>query len=446
MRFCAVAMAMACALWSARALAEQEATTAEEALQRAARLMAAGQCEGAIPQLQRAVRLAGLRNALWNMAECYRTLDRPGFATDTYREYLEHEGTQRNRRDQAAARAAIERLRPQVAQVRITSSVENATVRVDGQPIGDAPLTAHLGGGLRNIEVSSPGFETWRQAVQIEPGEDRELEARLDLQPGTLTVSSEPSGAELRVDGQVAGVTPDSVSVPGGGHIIEVSLEGHRTAQRRITVPSGQQITVDVPLTPSQGRLAVAIDVNDATLEVDGEERGTSPFVPLSLSPGQHHIELDAPRHTAWTGEVDILDERTTRVDVELSSTEGINQAGFWTLAVTGAAGLVVGIMALLGAAKDRIAFGNIASTIEAGGDGSSNLSLLQQQGEELADNADMLATLGFASLGVGGAAAISAIVLAFFTRFTRGGSSAEVRVEEAEPEPSRTDGQEVTP
>lgn len=54
--------------------------------------------------------------------------------------------------------------------------------------------------------------------------------------PGTVWVTSSPVGAEVRLDGVVAGRTPIAVTIPAGGkHQLTVSQQGWSTFQRSLT-------------------------------------------------------------------------------------------------------------------------------------------------------------------------------------------------------------------
>lgn len=58
-------------------------------------------------------------------------------------------------------------------------------------------------------------------------------------QPTTLTVESEPDGAEVWVDGKQAGTTPLEVPVSPGEHEIDVIKEGRRTKHVEVTLRPG---------------------------------------------------------------------------------------------------------------------------------------------------------------------------------------------------------------
>jgi len=62
------------------------------------------------------------------------------------------------------------------------------------------------------------------------------------------SVSSNPSGAEITLDGRYAGSTPSVLSVGVGAHVVEVSLPGFVRWKRDLTVSSGSELTVNAVL------------------------------------------------------------------------------------------------------------------------------------------------------------------------------------------------------
>jgi PEGA domain len=68
-------------------------------------------------------------------------------------------------------------------------------------------------------------------------------------QVGWLTIISTPSGAEVSLDGKVAGVTPVTGRELGAGtHTIRISMAGYEPSQTTKTIDAGEQAAVDITL------------------------------------------------------------------------------------------------------------------------------------------------------------------------------------------------------
>ncbi|HZN93345.1 MAG TPA: PEGA domain-containing protein [Myxococcales bacterium] len=86
---------------------------------------------------------------------------------------------------------------------------------------------------------------TDRAAVQTLVGN---LEARLTRGVQELAVSSDPSGANVSVDGKLRAATPVTMELPYGEHKLELTAEGHEPAVRTVNLTPQAAMKVDVSL------------------------------------------------------------------------------------------------------------------------------------------------------------------------------------------------------
>src|SRR6185295_457299 len=75
---------------------------------------------------------------------------------------------------------------------------------------------------------------------------------------GTLSVTSDPAGATVYVDGQVAGVTPFNATVAEGDHRVRLVKDGFLENGRIVTVDGGRTATLQVRLTARGAQAAAA--------------------------------------------------------------------------------------------------------------------------------------------------------------------------------------------
>lgn len=69
-------------------------------------------------------------------------------------------------------------------------------------------------------------------------------------QTGTISITSNPSGATVRVNSVEKGYTPIAFSMPPGNYIVSTSLAGYKTDNYGLTVTSGQESSHFVTLSP----------------------------------------------------------------------------------------------------------------------------------------------------------------------------------------------------
>ncbi|MEE2786352.1 MAG: PEGA domain-containing protein [Myxococcota bacterium] len=114
------------------------------------------------------------------------------------------------------------------------------------------------------------------------------------LTPPNLVVRSTPSGATVKVDGQLVGQTPWRGSVAPGLRIVDVELLGHRTVSRRVSAKYTEDHQVNATLIPNQlgALLSLRTIPNDATVMLDGQMIGQTPLDRYPVAPRNSVIEI----------------------------------------------------------------------------------------------------------------------------------------------------------
>ena len=149
------------------------------------------------------------------------------------------------------------RLVPSSATLRVTSDPAGASVYVDDEPRGAAPLaiTNALPGSFR-VRVRLEGYDPLARTVELGPGEHSTQEFRLRPNTGSVSLSTSPALVTVSVDGRRAGATEakpgasDAVSrelvlrVPAGARTVELSRPGYRTETRSVEVGRDRTATL----------------------------------------------------------------------------------------------------------------------------------------------------------------------------------------------------------
>ena len=123
------------------------------------------------------------------------------------------------------------------------------------------------------------------------------------LIPATLSIETQPPGAELLIDSVSRGTAPLAVNIEPGSHLVAVRRSGVER-QVRVTVAAGAQmsqyfdLTSSVPAT-SSGRLSIVTDPPGARVTVDGRPRGVSPLRVDDLAAGEHAITVTSDAGSA---------------------------------------------------------------------------------------------------------------------------------------------------
>jgi hypothetical protein len=252
-RVCAlcVAVMVTAAAWTAVAGDKEEAKQLFDA---GLKLMHLDDFAGASANFERSVALYPTQNSLFNLANCYKALQRYGDAIVVI---------ERLRKDFAGKlkpeiKDAVERQQQEinslVARLIIQTVPAEATVSIDGKDVGTGPTLGPLllGPGEHEIEAARLGHRSQRRSVKLVSGAARTEKFVLEGASGNLVVRANVAGAAVFVDGQQVGTTPldEPLALPPGEHTFDVRAAGYEDAERSIEVQSDSKQVLDIVLAP----------------------------------------------------------------------------------------------------------------------------------------------------------------------------------------------------
>ena len=113
---------------------------------------------------------------------------------------------------------------------------------------------------------------------------------------GELAVTSRPPGARVVVDGKEVGVTPATVRLPSGPHVLEVQVGKAEPRVIPLTITAGVQTSQYIELrdVTATGSLEIRSEPSGARVTIDGQPRGTTPATVPNLTAGNHTVVLEA--------------------------------------------------------------------------------------------------------------------------------------------------------
>lgn len=171
-----------------------------------------------------------------------------------------------------------------VGTLKVVSPVPEATVFIDGEKIGNVPQSRQIAAGEHFVVVSKPGYQTLEKKLRIDEGKTVTITAELRA-VGGLRLLSNPSGAEILIDGQPIGKTPmvsEDISV--GEHIVTMRLEGYYDAEEAVSIEGGKVGVVNATMK--------MIDTGPTAAERAREQKGLTSFGARTLSRGRSTIDF----------------------------------------------------------------------------------------------------------------------------------------------------------
>jgi TolB-like protein len=189
-------------------------------------------------------------------------------------------------------------LRPSTGKLVVASSTPGATVVVDGQargPIKDGSLELSLEPGPHEVVVRANGHVDDRRTVSVQAGQSATLTIALRRALASLSVTSEPSGATVKLNGRPLGKTPFSGSIEPGNYEVVIELEGFDSVSTKLSASLDTPRTLEATLRPNAGTLALSINPAKAVVRVNGRVVNPSERTSgLKLAPGTYTVEVSA--------------------------------------------------------------------------------------------------------------------------------------------------------
>jgi len=198
--------------------------------------------------------------------------------------------------------------------LQVSSYPSGAVATLDGGnwQYTPAQFTSVSAGTNHYVQISLNGYQTYATTVYVSAGETAYVSATLDPVPpstGSLWVATNPSGADIYVDGRYMAASPNTITnLAPGTHTLRMHKVGYDEYLRTFSITAGQRTTVDYTFTPqssSFGSIEVASTPAGATLFLDGNYMGLTPsgdyFDITSLVPGTHTITLRMTDYQDYT-------------------------------------------------------------------------------------------------------------------------------------------------
>ena len=193
--------------------------------------------------------------------------------------------------------------RPGTLEFRALERFHGAAIAIDGKVVGALPTTVPVPAGRHLAKITKEGYEPWERWFDVKEGEQLPVDvtlSALSAPMGSLLVTSNPSGAEVRVDGVGRGVAPTAIQgLAPGSHRVTLQLEGYAPYDKEVTISVGEQAVLEAVLEsakPTTGSIKVLANAEGASLRFDGEAVGKAPFTREGIAPGLHLIEATLKR------------------------------------------------------------------------------------------------------------------------------------------------------
>lgn len=207
--------------------------------------------------------------------------------------YYTQEGTVKfSKREEKTITVELE---PNFGYVSIKTEPSGADVYIDEQKVGKTPyLMKKVLFGTHVVELKKIGYEDHAEVLDIQRGEvNKQLEnVTLTAKPvinGTLSITSTPDGADITLDGEYMGRTPQTFDVLVGEYKITLTKKGYTPDSKTVVV--NENLTTEVNIYLKSGKeIVISSDANGDKIYVDGKYMGDTPLTAY-MDCGEHEVK-----------------------------------------------------------------------------------------------------------------------------------------------------------
>lgn len=193
------------------------------------------------------------------------------------------------------------------------------SVKIESEPEGAQFSIRSVDGGFSR-DGQTPALlndlATGKYSITARRG-DWEMKDEIEIQRGATTtksfafvnaptsITSEPSGAEISIDGNARGRTPLRLELPARAHQLQARLDGWPDEEEKIDIVRGQENVAHFVF--ANGSVKITSAPGGATVTANGQKLGQTPLVVEEVKPGDVTYELRLPgyKSASVTGKVE---------------------------------------------------------------------------------------------------------------------------------------------
>lgn len=141
---------------------------------------------------------------------------------------------------------------------------------------------------------------------------------------GTLSINSNPQGAQVLIGGRAVGNTPLNVNLQPGRYTVDLRLNGYQGYSTPVDVRAGQTASVNANLSAivQNGLLQINSNPQGAQVLLNGQAAGNTPLN-LTVRPGQYQLEFRLGGYQTASSTVSVGNGQTVPVNVNLAPIRG---------------------------------------------------------------------------------------------------------------------------
>jgi len=169
-------------------------------------------------------------------------------------------------------------LSPIRSSIKVLSTPIDAEIYLNGKYYGITPkVVRDLIIGEYELELRKSGFGTYKTIIVVEEGVVNEINKTLSSN-GRLSIKTNPSGAEVYLDGVYKGISPLEIEdLPPKKYTYDIRKKGFKVFRDFVVVEMMKTTSIDKTLIKLEGSLQISSKPPGADIFIDGKYMGKTP-------------------------------------------------------------------------------------------------------------------------------------------------------------------------
>ena len=210
---------------------------------------------------------------------------------------------------------------------------QDADIYVDGQLKGRRIWTGHLREGVHSVECKQQYYTNSLQNITVR----NNVTETFNITPptpinGTLSVTSQPLGAKIVIDGKDYGVTPRIITdIVIGPHAVTLVKDGYKSETKNVILSQNETANLEVALS-DMAPIRFESVPSYSSLYINGAYKGSTPQT-VTLASGEYKLRLTHSGYQDYNKTVTVKSsEPTVKIHMKklmLRRTCGYAQVGY---------------------------------------------------------------------------------------------------------------------
>lgn len=174
-----------------------------------------------------------------------------------------------NAKLERALLGALVKVVPLASTMELTSAPSGATVFIDGEKVGQTPLSLQVLPGERAIKLELGSHLPVEFTENVPVRGSVKVERTLEKVPARIVVVALPEGTSIAIDGKEVGKNKVDQGINPGQHTVSLSREGYLPHEESLSIAPGDTANVERTLAPTTWT-GVKATMHDAQEDIYG--------------------------------------------------------------------------------------------------------------------------------------------------------------------------------